>query len=107
MFEKLNRALVLLRRRPRTERAQVAPLARLRVFLARVQPVAACLEFANHAISYAEARVKKTAIAAYSPRPSKSRRSCGRPLARFALTSHSREMQVAIYSPKGNGTRSL
>src|SRR5437588_10021890 len=59
MFEELHRALVLLRRRSAFERAKVAPLAGLRVFLSRVKPVATSLEFANHAISYAEARLKQ------------------------------------------------
>lgn len=47
-LEKLNRSLVLLGGRERLEGAEVAPPARSRVFLARIQPILAALELANH-----------------------------------------------------------
>src|SRR6185369_12667645 len=47
-LEVLHGALVLLRRSERLERPEVAPLAGLRVLLARVQPVPALRELADH-----------------------------------------------------------
>src|SRR5262249_43522143 len=50
--EELHRALVLLRRRERLERAEIAALARLRVLLARVQAVRARRELLDHRLAY-------------------------------------------------------
>jgi len=47
-LEILHRALVLLRRRTRLERAEITPAASLRVGLARIEPVAPGLELADH-----------------------------------------------------------
>jgi hypothetical protein len=47
-LEVLDRALVLLRRFERSERPQIPALSRLRVFLARLQPVFAGGQLANH-----------------------------------------------------------
>src|SRR5438067_12415362 len=47
-LEKLHRALVLLRRVPRLERAEVTALAGLRVLFARVEAVLAGFQLADH-----------------------------------------------------------
>src|ERR1700722_3706727 len=47
-FEILHGALMLLRGRARREGAEIAPLACLRIFLARIEPVLAGGEFADH-----------------------------------------------------------
>ena len=44
----LNGALVFLGGRARLERAEIAAPARLRIDLARIEPIAARLEFADH-----------------------------------------------------------
>src|SRR6202011_4639121 len=49
-LEELYGALVLLRRRARLERTEVAPLPRLGILLARVQPILARLQFPNHGL---------------------------------------------------------
>src|SRR5262245_35574523 len=47
-LEILHRALVLLRRRARLERAEITPAASLGVGFARIEPVAPGLELADH-----------------------------------------------------------
>ena len=47
-LEILHRSLMLLGRRPRLEGAEVPALAGLRILLARVQTILACLQFPNH-----------------------------------------------------------
>jgi hypothetical protein len=47
-LEELHRALVLLGRLPARKRAEVAALAGARVLLARIEPVLARLELADH-----------------------------------------------------------
>jgi hypothetical protein len=47
-LEVLNLALVLLCRRAARKRAEIPPLVRLRIHLARVEPILAGFEFANH-----------------------------------------------------------
>src|SRR5689334_2508576 len=49
VLEELNRVLVTLGGRPAPERAEVTPASRLGILLARVEPVAARGELANHA----------------------------------------------------------
>src|SRR6185503_12542316 len=48
VLEVLDGALVLLRRRARLECTEVAPLARLRVLLARIQAILSVLELSDH-----------------------------------------------------------
>jgi hypothetical protein len=47
-FEVLYRAFVLFRRFPRVEGAEVFPLAGLRIYFARIEPVFTGLQFSNH-----------------------------------------------------------
>ena len=52
-FEILNRAFVFLRCRLAVERAEISSFADSRIFLARVEPILAGLQFPNHAKSLA------------------------------------------------------
>jgi hypothetical protein len=49
-FEILHRALMLLRLFSGSERSQITPPARLRILLARIQPILARLQFPDHVI---------------------------------------------------------
>src|ERR1700683_4145199 len=53
-LEVLHRPLVLLRRRARGESAEIAPPAGLRILLARVEPVFAGRELADHGVIVAQ-----------------------------------------------------
>src|ERR1041384_5775628 len=48
VLEVLHGALVFFRGRARLERAEIPPLARLRILLARIQAVVPALQFPNH-----------------------------------------------------------
>ena len=48
LLEKLHGALVFLRRRARIERAEITPPAGLWIYLARIEPVFARCELADH-----------------------------------------------------------
>ena len=64
-FEILHGALVLLRGGAGGERAEVPALARLRVYLARVQPILTVAQLANHRGAYL-ARALRVAAAFFA-----------------------------------------
>src|SRR5258707_6194767 len=61
VLEVLHGTFVLLSRRARLERAEVAPFACLRILLARVEPVAADAKLANHCWASSRCLARSTA----------------------------------------------
>ena len=68
-LEELHGFLMLLRRRARLERAEVAALAGLGIFLARIEPVFAGSEFADHCSSANFLRLKYQIANLKTPTP--------------------------------------
>src|ERR1051326_4433633 len=94
MLEILHGPFVLLRLGPRSESAQVFPLARARIELSRVQPIAAGSKFANHGFSFSARALGQRAGLTLTRSvseglPSKPNAECHYPptLARKALTA--------------------
>src|SRR5258708_40220288 len=75
VVEVLHGTFVLLSRRARLERAEVAPFACLRILLARVEPIAAAAKLANHC--WASSRCLARSTASDGPRPGSSTSSTG------------------------------
>src|SRR5881275_1973401 len=84
-LEILDGTLVALRRRARLERAEIAPLAGLRVGLARIQTVFAAGQLADHACS--GARGARSALPAWADAAVGARRSACQPSGKMCICS--------------------